>query len=148
MLAGPEPAGPGGATDLEGASVRALEYFGEVLSVPVRELRVESILERPGVGGWRVVVRDAFRNAHTIDVTETGTTWIGETRGEGVLVARDQAERIIVVQSQGRPVTLRLPATGTARVSGVPLGTPVAFAYDANPRGDGTLVLAWLDPRP
>ncbi|MCC6236279.1 MAG: hypothetical protein IT299_01745 [Dehalococcoidia bacterium] len=148
MLAAPEPAGPGGAADLEGASVRALEYLGELLSVPVRELRVESVLERPGVGGWRVVIQDAFRQSHTLDVTQSATSWLGETREEGVLVARDPAQRVIVVQAGGRPLTLRLPASGTARVDGVAVGTPVAFAYDVHPRGDGTLVLAWLEPRP
>ena len=148
LLAGPEPAGPGGATDSEGASVQALEYFGELFSVPVRELRVESVLERPGVGGWRVVVRDAFHHSHTLDVTESGSHWVGETRDEGVLVARDPAQRLIVVQARGRPVTLRLSAAGSARVSGVPLGSPVGFSYDAHPRGDGTLVLAELEARP
>ncbi len=148
LLAEPQPAGPGGATDIEGASVRALEYIGELLAVPVRDLRVTSALERPGVGGWRVVVQDAFHHPHTLDVTERATHWVGETREEGVLVARDAAQRVIVVQAHGRPLTLTLPAAGTARVDGVALGSTVAVAYDLHPRGDGTLVLAWLEARP
>ncbi len=148
FLAEPQPAGRGGAADIEGASVRALGYLAEVLTVPVRNLRVDSILERPGVGGWRVLVRDAFGNPHTVDVSDAATSWLGETREEGVLVARDEGQRVLVVQAAGRPLTLQLPAAGNARAHGIAPGTPVAFAYDANPRGDGTLVLAWLEVRP
>lgn len=148
LLAEPEPAGPGGATDAEGAAVRALELVAEVLAVPPRELRAESVVARPGVGGWRVTVRDVYRNPHTVDVAEAATTWLGETRDEGVLVARDETQRIVVVQAQGRPLTLRLPAAGSARSVGIAPGTPVVFGYDASPRGDGTLILAWLETRP
>ena len=47
LLADPEPAGPGGATDAEGAAVRALELVAEGLAVPSRELRAESVVARP-----------------------------------------------------------------------------------------------------
>lgn len=148
LLADPQPAGPGGTSEMEGASVRAVEYFAETFGVPAKDLRVHSVGERPDGEGWRVTVSDPFRNPHTLDVTAAALTWIGQTREEGVLVAQDEGQRVIVVQANGRALTLRLSASGDARASGIVPGTRVAVAYDASARGDGTLLLASLQVLP
>ncbi len=94
----------------------------------------------------RVILRDAFGNPHTVEVSERALRWMGQTREEGVLVAFDERQRLVVVRAQGRALTLRLSKAGTGPALDIRPGAPVAFAYDLSARGDGVPVLAWLEP--
>lgn len=145
VIASPAPAVTGVSADAEGASVRAVAYLAEVLGVSPRELRVEA---SAGVEVQRVVVRDAFGSVHTVDISAAGVSWVGETRERGVLVAFDEGQRLVVIQSQGRALTLRLARAGTGPALGLRPGAAVAFAYDASARGDGVGVLASIEPLP
>ncbi len=142
VIVTPAAAAPGGTADSEAAIARATDYLAELLGVSPRELRAEAVTLGPPL---RVVLRDAFGNPHTVEVSEGVLRWTGQTREEGVLVAFDERQRLVVIRAEGRALTLRLSKAGTGPALELRPGAPVTFAYDSSARGDGVPVLAWLE---
>lgn len=161
----PGAAGPSAATQPEGATARAIEFIAAQLGVPSREIDTlvaqpqtwpDACLGLPAVAaegcalgpavGFKVVLLDAFREAHVVHVAGDAAVWAGEVRVSGVVLAADDESRSIVLESAGRTQVLRAAMPGSVRATAPlpPVGAQVLLAHDAAPSGDGSRVIAWL----
>ena len=162
----PSMGGPGSVADPEGAAGHAIEFLAQALGVPGTEFRLVSVTPQTWpdtcrgqaipvppperrcdpveTSGWRVTLRDAFDGLHTADVSAGGTSWLPHMEETGIVLSRDEATRLVVIEVRGAPLTLRI-WDSAASLLGVPrVGGGVTFGYDPSPRGDGIPVLTWI----